>query len=160
MSRHSDARVAGDVMDRAPLTVSGDTSLDDLAQHLIKGRLDGACVVDDGNRLVGVITTMDLIFQEQQARPPHVFAFLDAVFAFDRRRQRKAFIRKLTGNAVADIMTVDVITAQIDTPLSTIAEQMVEQHLTVLPVVDGDGGLLGMVDKRAMLQAAFTQPGT
>lgn len=155
MSRHTDARVAGDVMDRTPLTVRGETPLDDLAHRLIKDRLDGACVLDDSGKLVGVVTTMDLIFQEQAARPPHVFAFLDAVFAFDRRRQRRAFIRKLTGNAVADIMTVEVITAQIDTPLSLIAERMVQQHLTVLPVVDSEGSLLGVVDKRAMLHAAF-----
>jgi CBS domain-containing protein len=156
MSHHSDARVAGDIMDRSPLTVSAATSLDTLAHQLLDARLDGACVLNDEQHLRGVVTVMDLLFQEQPARPPNVFAFFDAVFSLERRSAREEFVRKLTGNTVADVMTVDVTTCEIDTGLDRIAELMVQQHLTVIPVVDADGGLLGVVDKQVMLKAAFS----
>jgi CBS domain-containing protein len=70
MSHHSDARVAGDIMDRSPLTVSAATSLDTLAHQLLDARLDGACVLNDEQHLRGVVTVMDLLFQEQGGRPP------------------------------------------------------------------------------------------
>lgn len=156
MSHHSDARVAGDIMQRTPLTVAAATPLDTLAHQLLDARLDGACVLDDAGQLRGVVTVMDLLFQEQPARPPNVFTFFDAVFSLERRQAREAFVRKLTGSTVAEVMTVEVVTADIDTPLDLIAEWMVQDHLTVVPVVDTEGGLLGVVDKQAMLKAAFS----
>lgn len=44
-------------------------------------------------------------------------------------------------------MTVDVITASPDTPIQAIVESMLKNRVSAIPVVDGDGRLLGIVSE-------------
>ncbi|MCW5751280.1 MAG: CBS domain-containing protein [Alphaproteobacteria bacterium] len=53
---------------------------------------------------------------------------------------------------VRDIMTSAVITVGPDVPVSEIARQLVEHRISALPVVDGEGRLLGIVSERDLLR--------
>jgi len=50
-------------------------------------------------------------------------------------------------------MTEPVVTARAGTPLTGAIALMVERRLSALPVVDDSGRLLGIVDRRRILQA-------
>lgn len=47
--------------------------------------------------------------------------------------------------SVSDVMQRDVVTAQRDTPFRQIAALLAEHHISGVPVVDGDGKVLGVV---------------
>ena len=147
---------AADLM-HAPRSVAADLSVEDLARILLSDSLDGVCVVDDAGRLSGVVTAMDLVFQEQSVHLPSFLVFLDALIPLggDRAEQE---VRKIAGASVAEIMTTDVVTVRPGTPIAELAERMVRDHVTLLPVVDAAGDLVGVVDKRAILEAAFKTP--
>ena len=144
---------ASDVMDQDVLTVAPDALVRDLAARLLAERGDGACVVESG-KLVGVVTAMDLIFQEQPVHLPSFFVFFDAVIPLERPGHMQHELDKLMGAMVRDIMSTELITVAAAAPIEEVAATMVRRHTGYVPVVDGKT-LLGVVTKRGVLKAAF-----
>lgn len=143
---------AAEILDPRPLVVAPELSVQDLAAQLLEQRAEGACVVR-GGRLVGVVTAMDLVFKEKNLHLPTFFTFMEAVIPLGLHKTEEE-VEKMAGLTVRQIMTDRPITVGPDDNLHTMATLMVEKHLSMLPVVD-DGRLLGVVDKRAVLAAAF-----
>ncbi|MBK8482685.1 MAG: CBS domain-containing protein [Proteobacteria bacterium] len=147
-------QTAGEVMQEAR-SVSPTLSVQDLARLLLEEQLDGVCVVAEDGALVGVVTSMDLIFQEKQLHLPTFFMLLDGVLPLDAPWRAERELDKISGAEVADIMTADPVAVAKDTPLDQVATLMVERHISILPVV-ADDRLIGVVTKPAMLRAAFS----
>ncbi len=144
---------ARDIMDPSPSTVSPELSVRELATKLLHDRSDGACVVE-GGRLIGVVTAMDLIFQEQPVHLPSFLMFFDAVIPLERPSAIQHEVEKTLGLKVRDIMSTDLITVAPATPIEEVATRMVKKHTGYIPVVDGHE-LRGVVTKPAILRAAF-----
>lgn len=140
-------------MEPAPLEVSPEMSVRDLAMSLIEGGFDGACVVDD-DRLVGVVTSMDLVFKEKKLHIPSFFTFLDVVIPLESMSSVKEELDKISGVTVREIMSTDPATIAPDATSSEAATTMVDHHYTILPVVE-DGKLVGVVTKRGLVRAAY-----
>lgn len=131
-----------EIMSRSPLTFAPDTPVSQAAEVLIQHRLDGACVVD-GETLVGVITAMDLVFQERKTPSPGIF-----MLPGTRRT-----LEKVTARTVGEIMSANPTTVEPSAELAELAAIMADNHFTILPVVN-EGRLVGAVDKWALLSAA------
>ena len=145
-----------DLMDRQPLVVSPDLPLPKLAQLLLQARVDGVCVVEDG-RLVGVVTSMDLIFQEKRVAFPRYVNLLRRLVGAGPSR-KEAELEKATGTVVRDIMTRDAVGVTYDAPLEDIARLMVDEHISIVPVPQ-DGRLVGIISKQDVLRAALEHMG-
>jgi len=141
-------------MEPAPLIVTSETPVKELAAALIERRLDGACVVDDG-KLVGVVTSMDLVFQEKELHIPSFFTFLDIMIPLQPMDQLHDEMRKMAGVTVGQIMSREPTVVPPSEDVSSAATTMVEEHYTILPVVEG-GQLLGVVTKRGLVRAAYS----
>jgi len=57
---------------------------------------------------------------------------------------------------VRDLMTADVKTAKADDPLLTVQDLMNEYNFRHVPVVDGEGLLVGLISERDLLRRALT----
>jgi CBS domain-containing protein len=71
-------------------------------------------------------------------------------------------LRRPTRLQVGDVMTRDVVTISVDTPFKQIEQLMDEHHVSALPVVDADGGVVGIVSEADLLlraEAAGEEPG-
>jgi CBS domain-containing protein len=132
-------------------TVSPELTVEEMARILLDEQLDGVCVVDDQS-LLGVVTSMDLIFQEKRLHLPTFLVLFEAVVPLGKPKALKE-LSKITGSKVADVMTKDPVTVGPGAPLDRVATLMVEQHISIVPVVDA-GRLLGVITKPAMLRAA------
>jgi CBS domain-containing protein len=53
---------------------------------------------------------------------------------------------------IRDLMTTDVVTARVDTPLARLIDLMLTTGVSGLPVVDEDGRLVGIVAQRDVLR--------
>lgn len=146
-------KTARDVMDASPQTVPPDMPVQDLAALLYATRIDGVCVVEEG-RLVGVVTTMDLIYKEKRLHLPTFFVFMDALLPLENPLRSAREIEKIAGAKVRDIMSTEPIAVGPEAGLDEIASLMVDKHLTLVPVVEHDK-LLGIVGKPAILRHAF-----
>jgi CBS domain-containing protein len=143
---------AHEIMNRKPFTVTRDTSVSDLARGLLEHRADGAVVVK-GREVVGVVTAMDLVFQEKKVHLPTFIAFMDAMLPLGGRRT-EAELSKITGATVDEIMSSPPKTVEYDTSLDVVATMMVEDHITVVPVIQ-DGVLVGVIEKPDVLRAVL-----
>jgi CBS domain-containing protein len=146
---------AREIMVKA-LSVVPKKSVRELVELLLRERSDGACVVDEEGQLVGVVTTMDLVFQEKRVHLPSILSFMDFAIPLEPPQRLRDELEKISGTRVAEIMSDKPIFVGPSVPMSEVATLMVEQHLTLIPVVE-DGRLIGVVTKEALLRAAFNE---
>ncbi|NVB36472.1 CBS domain-containing protein [Pseudenhygromyxa sp. WMMC2535] len=135
------------------LIVVPDRSVRELAELLLREGSDGACVVENG-KLIGVVTTMDLVFQEKKVHLPSFLSIMDFTIPLEPPDRLRSELDKIAGTKVRALMSGDPITVGPETSSDEIATKMVEEHITILPVVEG-GRVLGMITKQALLQAVF-----
>jgi len=148
---------ASELMDREPLTVQVELPVPDLARLLLSERLDGVCVVKDG-RCVGVVTTMDLIFQEKRVQIPTYVGLLNNLLPVGMRRKEQA-MEKVTGATVGEIMSSFPKVVAYDATLEEIATLMVDSHISIVPVVRDDR-LVGVISKPDVVRAALAHMGS
>jgi CBS domain-containing protein len=147
---------AKEIMNAHPFVVAPDMAVQRLAKQLFEHKLDGACVVEN-SELIGVVTAMDLVYQEKSLHLPTVVALMDAIIPLESGSRTRKEMEKMTGAYVRDIMTSSPVTVGPDSDLKEIATLMVERHITILPVVKGSE-LVGTITKPDVLQAAFRFP--
>jgi CBS domain-containing protein len=111
-------------------TVAPNTSIEDAAAKLIEHDVGAVVVVDDANRLEGLLTATDFVLMIMEGT-----ASSEAT--------------------VAEFMQTDLITTERNTPVSDVAETMIEDRIHHVPVVEGEEvvGMLTATD----LAAHFTR---
>jgi CBS domain-containing membrane protein len=127
----------GDLMTREVVTLAEDDTLADARTCMERGRIRHLPVVR-GEKLVGLVTHRDLLSASFS-----VFAEVSA--KEERRLFRQIPVRELMHDAYAVPPTLRVPEA---------ARVMLEKQYGCLPVVDGDGNLLGIVTDADFLRLA------
>jgi CBS domain-containing protein len=143
-------RTVRDIMEPA-VTVGPDVPVHELADRLVDAGADGAVVVD-GGRIVGVATSMDLVARLKTLHPPSVLRLLDLVLPLPATHADEADRRRVAATTAGKLMSPDPHLLGPGALASEAATLMVEQHLSLLPVVDG-GALIGVVSRRSILRA-------
>jgi CBS domain-containing protein len=148
------AEVVRDFMETAPVTVSPDTSVEDVVRTLREHELPGVPVVDGDGRCVGIVTEADLVLPDDQGdlHIPHYIdlfggtVFLEPLGRFEQR------LRKAFASTAADMMTSDPVTVDPDTTVQEAARLIHRPGHNRLPVVE-DGRLVGLVTRLDVLGA-------
>ena len=104
-----------------------------LASHagirMTVGKISGLPVVDSEKNLIGMVTEFDLV------------------------RALRAE-RDLAATPVDELMTRDVISVDVETPVDEVMEILERERILRLPVVS-DGNLVGVVSRSDILEAAL-----
>ena len=139
---------AKDIMTKDVLTVSLDTPVKKVAELLADYEISGAPVLDEHDRVIGVVTESDLIEQKKNLHLPTVVTLFEGVLFLERPQKLKREIEKMLGATVKDIYSKKVITITEDTSLEDIATIMSEKKVHLLPVLKGNElvGIVGKVD--------------
>jgi CBS domain-containing protein len=144
---------ASDVMTSNVITVTPDTSVQDLAALLGQHGISGAPVVDAAGNLAGIVSEGDLLFRSEiktERRTERRRARWFDVFAWERDRARDYV--KAHGHYVRDVMTPDVITVTETTELDEIANLFETKRVKRVPVVR-DGKVIGIVSRANLVRA-------
>jgi CBS domain-containing protein len=147
---------AKDIMTRDVLSVSPDTSIEELSSILVKNEISGVPVVDDAGALYGIVTENDLISRNKRLHIPTVVSFLDAAIYLESSKKFEQEVKRLTATRVGDICSRKVVTIAEDTTVTDIATIMSEKKAHLLPVLRG-GKVVGIVGKRDMVKAVARQ---
>ncbi|HUV78264.1 MAG TPA: CBS domain-containing protein [Desulfobacterales bacterium] len=142
---------AKDIMTRAVITVSPDMEIVHVAKILLENRINGAPVIDETGKLVGILCQSDLIAQQKKLPIPSFFTFLDGLIALTSMKQFEKQVQKIAAVTVAQAMTPNPVTVHSDTDIEALAALMVDQNFHTIPVVDA-GVLLGIVGKEDILK--------
>jgi CBS domain-containing protein len=135
------------LMSRSVLTVTPETSLGDVARILVDKGISGLPVVDRDNRVVGVVSEGDLVVREAGVRPPAARRLLV------RHRDGDGINSKVHARTAGEAMTSPAITIEPFRAIRSAAELMVERGVNRLPVVGGDGELIGIISRADLVRA-------
>ncbi len=133
------------------ITIDKEASVFDAYDKMTANKIRHLPVVDDGNKLVGIVTDRDL----RSAMPFNLFK--GSIEDEDKK--------KIEQLKVKDIMTPDPITIS---PMYTIQDALLmiqREKVGAFPVVDSDGTLTGILSVRDLLRAfvnvlGINEPGT
>lgn len=140
---HPGALTAGELMRTDGPVVASTAPLREVVDVVASTRLNRAVVVDADRRVVGVISDADVLGSvESSARPGVVGALM---------RVGGTAAGKATA---ADVMHADAPVVEAGTSLAEAAQLMVAHRRKILPVVDGERRLLGVIDRADLLHAA------
>ena len=125
---------AADLMNPRVLTVREDLTVRELANVLVENEISGAPVEDGSGKLVGVVSLTDiaaaLADDEEETEGERGDFFLseweDDGMSREEIEELGLDEAELT---VVDIMTPEVFTVREDTPVSEIAEAMIQNHV-------------------------------
>lgn len=120
-------------------------------ERLVERDVDGAPVVDDAGRVIGVLTTGDLIVRESRLHFPTVISVLGASLEL-KSRNFDEDLDKALGAHVGDVMSEPAITCPVDATIEEAATTMHDRHVARLPVVDAEGVLVGIVSRGDVLR--------
>lgn len=149
---------AKDIMTKNVVTVTPDTSIEDLAAILVKHEISGVPVLDDAGALYGIVTENDLISRNKRLHIPTVISFLDAAIYLESSKRFEQEVKRVAATKVAEICARKVVTISEDASMLDIATIMDEQKFHLLPVLS-KGKLVGIVGKRDMVKAVAKQAG-
>ncbi len=141
-----DGIFARDIMTEKVLTAGLDTPAMEIARLLIENRISGLPVVDEDNRVLGVVSESDIIFREIH-REPHILERLGEIVLPEERRREKL------GEKASDIMTSPAITAYEDTPLNELVQTITEKKIKRIIIVNQEGRLRGIVSRIDIVKA-------
>ncbi|SAK61842.1 CBS domain-containing protein [Caballeronia glebae] len=141
---------ARDVMTSPVVSVTPETKVHDLAQLLVQHRISAAPVVDQEERVVGMVSEGDLLHREEIGT---------------EKRNRRSWWLDMLGNdggaadyikshapTVGEIMTREPICVKEDTSLADIAAVLESHHIKRVPVLR-EGRLVGIVSRSNLVQA-------
>ncbi len=144
-------KLARDLMSHPVITVTPETSLQELAHIFAENRISGAPVVDADGRLLGMVTETDLLYTEKPLHIPTFVTIFDSLLFFENPFKLDQELKRLTASKVADIYSRDCLTVPATTPAGEIAALMVKEKKYLLPVLDEHGNLAGIVSRADLL---------
>ena len=148
-----------EIMNKYPITVGKEEQLTEVAKLMVKHNLTAISVVDDNNKLIGIISEGDLLYKKVRPHAPHYINILGANIYYGGIGEYDAQFKKLVATKVEEIMTTEVITAYTDAEVEVTVGAMVEKHLKNLPVVDDAYHLVGMVSRHDIMKLIAEEQG-
>ncbi len=145
--------LAREVMTRDVVTVGLAASITEVARLLVEHKVSGLPVVDEEQRVVGMITEGDLIYQDKKVHMPAFLEILGGVIYLENPQRIVNDLKKMTATKVAEVMTSKVYTVKEDASMEDIATIMVERQVNRLPVVDQNGKLVGIISRQDLVKA-------
>jgi CBS domain-containing protein len=146
-----------DFMTPNPITIRATESLETVVKVLEENHIRGLPVVDDQGKILGIISEADLLVREAPLQPPLYLTFLGSVIYFESPEHFHQHLKKSLGMQVQDVMTPDPVITTVDVAISEVAQIMLEQKVTRLPVVDANQNLIGIITRHDLIRALKPQ---
>ena len=129
-----------DVMTTQVVAVRSGATFKEMAAALRRYRVSAFPVIDEQDKVIGIVSEADLLAKEALTNPGVLAELL-----------HRKDVRKAEGQTAGDLMTHRVVTIRPEDSVEHAAQLMHFLHVKRLPVVDGDGGLVGLVSRTDVL---------
>jgi len=137
-----------DVMSKDIKKISPEATVKETLQELFNMKRTGFLVIDEENKLVGVVTEKDILKNILPSYLKNVGRFIYE----ENPKGIKNKIVELFKLKVKDIMFKDVVSVNEDTTLCEVAHVMVAQNIRQMPVVDKQGKVVGVIGRHEVVK--------
>ncbi|KAK9067041.1 hypothetical protein SSX86_014365 [Deinandra increscens subsp. villosa] len=133
------------------------TTVDEALEDLVKHRITGFPVIDEDWKLVGLVSDYDLLALDSVSgatrSDTNMFPEVDSTWKTFNEVQK--LLSKTDGKVVGDVMTPAPLVVRENTNLEDAARLLLETKYRRLPVVDGEGKLMGIITRGNVVRAAL-----
>ncbi|XP_024978251.1 CBS domain-containing protein CBSX1, chloroplastic-like [Cynara cardunculus var. scolymus] len=137
--------------------VKATTTVDEALEALVEHRITGFPVIDDDWKLVGLVSDYDLLALDSVSgatkADTSMFPEVDSTWKTFNEVQK--LLSKTDGKLVGDLMTPAPLVVRENTNLEDAARLLLETKYRRLPVVDGQGKLVGIITRGNVVRAAL-----
>jgi CBS domain-containing protein len=121
----------------------------EVARLMVERHLSGLPVMN-GDRLVGMVTELDLIARRAEPDMPSIFAFFGGYIALGQGEYEEE-VRHILATTAAELMTTTVYSIREDATVEELADLMYEREVNPVPVLNAHRRLVGIVSRRDLL---------
>lgn len=137
-------------------TVRKQSCVADVVRVMTEQRVSAVPVVDEGNKVIGVVTVSDLLPQARNAPASNIQLMSLGHDYVDRASLPDAYEQFARRN-VCDVMKGHVITIRPELDIGAAAQLMMEHEIGAVPVVRADGELVGIVTRTDVARLSLDQ---
>jgi CBS domain-containing protein len=142
-----------EVMTADVVSFEPDENVSDAMKVLVDRGVDAGPVVD-GGRVVGMLSTGDLIVEEARVHFPTVVNFLGVNVTWGiKHKEVDEAVAKALGASVGEVMTAEPLTIGADDSVEDAATAMHDHDVSRLPVIGPDGDLVGIISRGDIVKA-------
>jgi CBS-domain-containing membrane protein len=143
-----------DIMDREPVSVGPDESIERVIAILKEHELPGVPVVNEGGRCIGIITESDLVLAGEDAdlHLPHYVELFGGIVFLEPLKRFETRLRKAFAATARDMMTEDPDTIEATASVRDAARMIADSGHNRLPVTE-HGRLAGVITRVDVLDA-------
>jgi CBS-domain-containing membrane protein len=140
-------------------TVRESSPLEEVIDALIVSPVKRVVVVDAEQRVKGIMSDVDVLERLQEEMRPSLLAMLTGRVAGKQKRPLTSRLRSPLAKApvAADIMNREVITVPETTSVQETIERMIATRRKILPVVDAQDRLVGVVGRSDLLRVLLEE---
>ena len=143
-----------DVMTREVPTLHESATIEQVFDLLVASSHKRVVVVDDHRRVAGIIADSDLIAKLSREGSPGLLEILVSKLPIGKISDAaRKDVQKLRARSAKELMTPEVITVRDKMPVASALALSAEKRVKRMPVVDGDGALVGIVGRTEMMRA-------
>lgn len=140
------------VMTKEVKMVTQDQTIKEVFALLKKHDIVGVPVVDEHQKVVGMVTESDLIKHFTTLDTPRAINVLGGLVYLDDISEFNQQLKEHCSEWVKDLMTTDVVTVGEDSTVQDVVNAMEEHDVNRIPVVDSDHHLVGIVTRKDLLK--------
>lgn len=140
-----------DVMRRDLTSIPATMKIGRVIELLERMRISELIVTDNDFKVKGIVTDGIIL----RAALPRYFSYLDTTAYLPDLNEFAKGLKELSEREIGEIMIKDIYVIHEDTKVLDLVEVMIGRRLKILPVVDKEGKLVGIVDRPSMFKKAL-----
>ena len=148
---------AKDIMTTDVIVAKKGDTISKVANILISGKIGGMPVVDDNNKVIGVISETDIIKKEKKAHSTPFINVLEGIIFLDNFNKMEKDLKEISAYKVEDLMSNNIITVNEDDTFDNIANLMINKSINRVPVVDKENKLKGIICRYDIIRAMYNE---
>lgn len=149
-----ESNLVADHMTADVLTFRVDDPVPDAVRRMVERGVDGAPVVDERGRLVGMLSASDVMVQDAHLHLPTIVTLFGVSVEMPGAAARYDHdIRRALASTVGELMVPDPIVIRSDASMTDAATAMHDADVSRLPVVDDLGNVIGIVARGDVLRS-------
>jgi len=146
---------AKDIMTTDVIVANKNDIIANVANLLIKEKIGGLPVVDEENKVVGIISETDIMKKESHVDSPRMLNFLQGIIFLDDLKRFEDEMRAIAAYKVEDLMSKDIIKVNENDTFDYVANLMINKSINRVPVVDKDNFLKGIICRYDIIKAMY-----
>ncbi|MBQ8699292.1 MAG: CBS domain-containing protein [Schwartzia sp.] len=149
--------LAKDIMETKVITLRKEATIKEIGEMMIEHGISGFPVVDGENRVLGVVSELDLMRKEIKPNEPNLW--LVCVWGVNNQKKIQEYIdgtRKCMAKTADEIMTSPAITVDEMDDIETVGKHMFADKIKRV-FVTKEGKLTGVISRSAFIKLLLSQ---